>query len=180
MNKKKTTKEILGIIVRQAIVAGLYVALTLLNFNFSYGNIQFRIAEVLVFLCFFKKDYIIGLTLGCFIANLFSPMLLYDISFGTLATLLSCILIAYSKNIFVSGIYPVVFNGVLVGLELYLAFELPFVISMLEVAAGELVVMIVGSIIFFFLQKNKYFMYVVTMDESYLEKKNKKEEQTVE
>ena len=153
MENRMSSKMILRLVVRQALVAGLYVALTLLNFNFSYGNIQFRIAEILVFLCFFRKDYVIGLTLGCFIANLFSLMLLYDITFGVLASFISCMLIAYSKNIFVSMIYPVVFNGLLVGLELYLALDLPFALSMLEVAAGELAVMVVGAVIFFFLQK---------------------------
>ena len=73
MNNKINT------LVRLSIVAALYVLLTIIN-PFSYNAIQFRISEFLVLLCFFRKDYSIALILGCFIANLFSSIMLYDIS----------------------------------------------------------------------------------------------------
>ena len=163
MNKKKITA---GVIARQAIIAAIYVVLTVLN-PLSYGNIQFRIAEILVFLVLYRKDYVIGLTLGCFIANLFSPTMIWDISFGVAATLIALVLMILVKNIYVASIFPVVVNGLLVGLELYLALELPFVISALEVAAGEAAVMVVGVIIFKLLERNKGFMYFLTLDDKY-------------
>lgn len=60
--------------VRVALVAALYVVLTItppLN-AISYGAYQFRVSEMLVFLAFYNRKYIIGLTAGCMIANLYS------------------------------------------------------------------------------------------------------------
>ena len=61
-------------LVRLALVAALYAALTLALPGLSFGAIQFRFSEILVLLCFYRKDYSISLILGCFIANCFSPM----------------------------------------------------------------------------------------------------------
>lgn len=146
----------LEIILRQAIICAIYVVLTLLN-PFSYGQIQFRISEILLFLCFYDKKNSIGLVLGCLIANLFSPMLIYDITFGLLSSILSVICISYTKNMYVCLIYPILFNGLLVGLELYLAVDLPFLVNVGFVALGEAAVMIVGIVIFKLLEKNKVF-----------------------
>ena len=95
MNKKKFT---IRMIARQAIIASLYVVLTVVISPLSYGNLQFRIAEILVFLCFFRHDYIIGLTLGCFIANLFSPMLIWDITLGVAATVIALFLMTRTRS----------------------------------------------------------------------------------
>ena len=57
-----------------ALVAAIYIALTMtppLN-AISYGAYQFRISEMMNFMAFYKPKYIIGVTLGCMIANLFS------------------------------------------------------------------------------------------------------------
>lgn len=159
MNNKINT------LVRLSIVAALYVLLTIIN-PFSYNAIQFRISEILVLLCFFRKDYSIALILGCFIANLFSSMMLYDIIFGTLATVLTCICIMFSKNIYLTIIYPVLFNSVIVGFELYLAFNTPFYLNALYVAIGETVVIIVGIIIFSRLRKNNNFLELIKANQN--------------
>ena len=44
--------------------------------------------------------FIPGLTIGCLLANLASPMGLYDICFGTAATLIACLGMYYVKNVF--------------------------------------------------------------------------------
>lgn len=152
-------------IVSQAIIASLYVVLTVVIGPFSYMAIQLRISEILVLLCFYKKDYIVGLTLGCFIANLFSPMLIYDITLGLLATVLSLICVSKSKNLYVAIIFPVLFNGLLVALELTLAYELPYFISVLEVGCGELIAMLIGVLTFKLLEKNQKVMNLLTMKE---------------
>ena len=152
-------------LVRIALVAALYVVLTVIN-PFSYDQVQFRISEILMFLVFFRKDYSYSLVLGCFISNFFSPMMLYDIIFGTSATILACLCMAYSKNIYVSAIFPVIFNAILVGIELSLAFDTPFLINAGWVALGETVVMIVGLIIFVILKRNKPFMNMIMADQN--------------
>lgn len=150
-------------LVKLAAVAALYVALTYALGFMSYGNIQFRVAEMLMLLCFYKKDYGIALTVGCFIANIFSPMMLMDMVFGTLATVLAVLLIFISPNLYVASLAPVFTNAVIVGIELTVAFNSPFWINALEVAAGEFVcVSVVGVTAFKLLEKNGAFMKLVT------------------
>ncbi|HKM29995.1 MAG TPA: QueT transporter family protein [Bacilli bacterium] len=149
-------------IIRLAIITALYVTLTIVLSFMSFGDIQFRIAEVLLFLCFFRKDYGIALILGCAIANFFSPLGIIDVVFGTLATAISVFLIMKSKNIFIASLFPVVFNAVLVGLELHLVLGLPLLVSMATVAIGEAVVVVVlGNLIFFKLRKNTSFLELI-------------------
>ena len=117
-------------------------------------------------LCFFRKDYSIGLILGCFISNLFSEIMLYDIIFGTLATVLACICMMFSKNIYVSVIYPIIFNAIIVGFELYLAFQSPFLLNALYVFIGEATVMIIGVLVFSKLRKNSHFMQLINANQN--------------
>ena len=152
-------------IVRLAIVAAMYVLFTVVN-PFSYNAIQFRISEILMLLCFFRKDYSIGLILGCFISNLFSEIMLYDIIFGTLATVLACICMMFSKNIYVSVIYPIIFNAIIVGFELYLAFQSPFLLNALYVFIGEATVMIIGVLVFSKLRKNSHFIQLINANQN--------------
>ena len=152
-------------IVRISIIASMYIVFTIIN-PFSYNAIQFRISEILMMLCFFRKDYSIGLILGCFISNLFSDIMIYDIIFGTLATVLACICMMFSKNIYVSIIYPIIFNSIIVGFELYLAFNTPFIMNALYVFIGEAVVMIIGVIIFNKLRKNSHFLELIDANQN--------------
>ena len=123
-----------------------YIALTFLTYPFSYGAIQFRVAE----------DFIVGLTLGTLISNIgsFNPV---DIFFGTLATFLSCLIIINLKHLLIAIFIPVLFNGVIIGLELFYVLKEPLFLSMSTVALGELVVLIFGYILFMILKKNKQF-----------------------
>lgn len=155
-------------IASNGIIAALYAVLTLITYQFSYGPIQFRIAEIMVLLCFFRKDYVIGLTIGCLVANLFSSVSIFDIVFGTLATLISCLLIAYSKILLVSLVYPIVSNGLIVGLMLYLFVDssVSFWFYAGTVALGELAVMIAGYILFMFLRKQETFMKLIRANQN--------------
>lgn len=147
-------------IVRLSIISALYVVLTVMN-PFSYNMIQFRISEILMLLCFFRKDYSYALIVGCFISNLFSEIMLYDIIFGTFATVISCIVINNTKNIYIAGIAPVVFNGLIVGAELSIAFQTPYFLNVFWVSLGELVVMIIGVLAFLKLKNNTVFMELI-------------------
>ncbi len=149
-------------LVKLAFVAALYVVLTYALGFMSYGNIQFRVAEALMLLCFYKKDYGIALTVGCFIANMFSPMAL-DMVFGTAATLLAVLLIYVSPNIFVASLAPVATNAVIVGAELTYCFKTPFWLNALEVGFGEFVcVCVAGVIIFKLVERNASVMKIIT------------------
>lgn len=138
-----------------SLIAALYVALSLILAPISFGIVQFRLAEVLVLLCFYKKEFSISLVIGCFITNLFSPFGL-DILFGSLHTLVSVIFIANSKKLFIASLWPSVFSFI-VGFELYLYGE-PLIISTLGVLVGEFVVVtVLGVLLFSSLNKSRQF-----------------------
>ena len=159
MEKKKFTFDEKDI-VQNGLLAALYVVLTYVLAPISFQAIQFRVSEILVLACFFDKKKIVGLTLGCLISNLVSPLGLMDIGFGTLATLLACLGIIFCKHLIVAIWFPVVANGLIVGFELYLIGE-PLWFSMGMVALGELGVMIVGYILIMIIRRNKAFFKAV-------------------
>jgi len=113
------------IIAANGIIAGLYAAITIACGPLSYEFMQIRISELLNLLVFFNPSYTIGLTLGCLLANLFSTVGPLDVIFGTLTTLVACLLmVAYSrfvKNLFSAGFIPCILNAVVVPLIIYLS-----------------------------------------------------------
>ncbi len=125
-----------------AIIAAIYTILTVMLSWISYGQIQFRVAEALLVLVLFKKSGPAGLILGCLLANIFSPLGWPDIIFGTLGSVLAVYSIYRFKdmNIFITLLPGVIFNAILVALELKLFFNVPFFATALYVGAGQAVV----------------------------------------
>lgn len=74
-------------LVRTAVIAALYFVLTIVAAPIAFGPLQFRIGEALTLLPLVFPSAVPGLTIGCIIANSFSPYSWADIVFGTLATL---------------------------------------------------------------------------------------------
>ena len=146
------------VIAMYAMFAAVYAVLTILISPIAYGAVQMRLTEIIVLLACYNKKFIPGLTIGCLLANLASPMGLYDICFGTAATLIACLGMYYFKNVFVGAFIGGAVNGLIVGLELYLALELPFMINAFYVFVGEFVVLVIGAILFKCLEKNKTLM----------------------
>ena len=116
-------------LVRCAVIAAVYVVVCLVLAPFSYGAVQVRVAEALCLLPVFGAEYIFGVVLGCFLANLLGSTVV-DVVFGTLATLLACLVTYKLRDIRVKGLAipaslpPVVFNMIIVG-----AFEITFFFS---------------------------------------------------
>lgn len=151
-------------ITSNAIVAVIYFCLTLISSPISFGSFQIRIAEALVLLCFFNKDYIIGVSAGCFLSNLLSPIGAIDILFGTVSTLLSCIGVSLFKHLLLSTLVPVLLNGFIIGLELYLFTDVsfPYLALVGLVALGEAIaVSLIGYLLFLMLRKNKKFLEII-------------------
>ena len=73
----------------------------------SYEFSQFRISEALNLLVFFNPTYTIGLTLGCFLANIMSTVGPLDMVLGTSATLISCLIIVFIPTIVNAIIVPI-------------------------------------------------------------------------
>ena len=125
MNQNSSVRKL----VRCGLVAALYVVLCLALQPLSYGAVQVRVAEALCLLPVFGTEYILGVVLGCFLANLLGSTVV-DVVFGTLATLLACLVTYKLRDIRVKGLAipaslpPVVFNMIIVG-----AFEITFFFS---------------------------------------------------
>ena len=117
MNQKKLSVRRL---VRCAVIAAVYVVVCLVLAPFSYGAVQIRVAEALCLLPVFGAEYIVGVTLGCFLANLIGSTVI-DVVFGTLATLMACLVTYKLRNVRIKGLAipaslpPVVFNMIIVG-----------------------------------------------------------------
>ena len=86
MNQNSSVRKL----VRCGLVAAIYVVLCLALQPLSYGAVQVRVAEALCLLPVFGTEYILGVVLGCFLANLLGSTNM-DVIFGTLATLLACL-----------------------------------------------------------------------------------------
>ncbi len=120
--------------VRCALIAAVYVVLCLVLQPFSYGAVQVRIAEALCLLPVFGAEYIVGVTLGCFLANLFGSTII-DVIFGTTATLLACLVTWRLRHVRIKGLAipaslpPVLFNAVIVGIEISVFFTELSVVS---------------------------------------------------
>lgn len=139
-------QEKIRFLVQTALVAALYAGLTVGLAPISYMAVQFRLSEVLTLLAFVNPAFAPGLVLGTFIANLFSPLGLVDVVFGTLATLLSVGFMTRSKTLWQASLWPTLFNGIIVGLELHFVFGLPLLLTMAQVAVGEFVVVTLAGV----------------------------------
>ena len=142
-----------------AIIAAIYIVLTVGLSFISYSNIQFRISEALLVLVLFRKSAIPGLILGCFIANLFSPLGIPDLIFGTLGTVIAVwgIYMLREKNILVALLPGIVANTILVGLELKIFLNIPILVGSLGVLIGETVVLYTLGVLFFYALKKLKF-----------------------
>lgn len=141
-------------------VAAIYAVLCILLAPISYAAIQVRIAEALTILPAFTPAAIPGLTVGCLLANILGGCPMFDIIFGTLATLIGAVgtyLLRSRKTLI--WMPPVVSNTILVSIfSIYIPFmgesddSLWYI--MLTVCIGELIsVCILGYLLYFALKK---------------------------
>lgn len=145
-----------------ALLAAVYAVLTVLTASFAYGPIQFRIAEALTVFCCFTPAAVFGMTLGCIAANLFSVISVWDILFGSAATLFACLITRRIKNAWLVPLPTIVCNALIVGAEIAFFFDdralLPaFGFNALTVGAGEAAVMyLLGVPLLLLLRKNAF------------------------
>ncbi|MBO5908148.1 MAG: QueT transporter family protein [Clostridia bacterium] len=80
-------------LTRGAAVAACYIALTYLSamLGLSSGVIQLRISEALCILPIFMPEATLGLFIGCIISNLITSAVIWDVIFGSLATLIGAV-----------------------------------------------------------------------------------------
>ena len=141
---------------RGAMVAALYAALTLGLAPVSYGAVQVRVSEFMTLLAFYDKGLIPGLTLGCLISNVGSPIGITDMLIGTSATFLGLYFMRFCRSAFLASLMRVFSNGLLIGFELNYMADLPLLPTMGYVALGEIIsVTILGNLLLPLFLKNE-------------------------
>ncbi len=131
-----------------AIIAALYAVLTHLQNILLPGSatwaIQLRLSEALCVLAFFTPSAAVGLAIGCLIFNItFAAALPLDFLAGTAATYLSAKSMWLLRRHPFAGLFlPALFNGILVGAELWLYIGGGFWINAVYVALGEALVLL--------------------------------------
>lgn len=154
-------KMVLKDLILQTMIAAIYVVLVYVFQFASFGLIQFRIAEVLMILVLFDKKSVIGLTIGCFFANLLGGAILLDVIFGTVATTIAAVLMIITKKwIWLSFLMPAIINGIIVGILLTYAYDLGMLyITIPSVFIGEfLVLFVIGLPLYRALKDNSHFL----------------------
>lgn len=138
MNRKNHAR----VLARGGLIAALYVVLTLISaaFGLSSGVIQLRLSEALCILPYFLPEAVPALTIGCFLANLVTGAPIWDIIFGSLATLLGAIGARLLRRYrFLVPLPTVLANGLIIPLVLIYAYGVPdgYLFLLATVTAGE-------------------------------------------
>ena len=130
-------------IAQAAMIAAIYVVLTLIGASFSYGEVQVRISEALTILPVFTPAAIPGLFIGCLLSNILGGCILPDIIFGSLATLIGAIFtwMLRNNNRFLAPLPPIIANVIVVPFVLKYGYMVPLPIPfmMLTVGIGEVI-----------------------------------------
>ncbi|MBR5517438.1 MAG: QueT transporter family protein [Clostridia bacterium] len=148
-------------ITQSAIIAALYVVLTFVanSLGLASGAIQVRLSEALTILPYFTPAAIPGLFVGCLLSNILVGSVLWDIIFGSIATLLGALgTYALRKYKWCAPIPPILSNAIIVPFVLVYAYgvtdALPFLAF--TVGAGEVLSAgVLGMILLKSLEKHK-------------------------
>jgi len=132
-------------ITQGAVIAAIYVVLTyLVNLlGLANGVIQVRLSEALTILPVFTPAAIPGVFIGCLISNLINGAVIWDVIFGSLATLVGAIgtYLLKNRSKWLAPIPPIAANTTVVPLLLTYAYGVPDALwfSALTVCAGEVI-----------------------------------------
>jgi uncharacterized membrane protein len=156
-----TTRKTTLFIVQAAVIAALYTVLTLVSaaFGLSSGVIQVRLSECLTVLPVFTPAAVPGLALGCVISNLVTGCALWDVVFGSLATLIGAVgTYLLRKHPFAAPVPPILSNMLIVPYLLSYVYgaegTIPF--FMLTVGAGEIISCgVFGTMLYLALRKHE-------------------------
>lgn len=142
------TKQLL----QGALIAAIYTILTLAVAPISSGLMQCRISEALCILPFFTPAAVPGLFVGCLLSNLLMGAVVYDVIFGSLATLIAaCLTLALKQHGWSKYLAPapaVLCNALIIGWLLSDIYQVgvSFSLCALYVGAGEALACYVGGL----------------------------------
>lgn len=147
-------------LTKTALVAALYVAVTVLLSVISFGAVQLRLSEMFNYLALYNKRYVLAVTLGVVLANFMSPTWVLDVPIGGIATFLVLILCRrVTKNI-TNDIVKMVVTALIFAISMFtvagqltILYDLPFWATWFTVGIGELLSMTVGGMTIYLLNK---------------------------
>ena len=142
MNNRKSKTAFL---TKSAVIAALYVVLTEVSalLGIASGVIQFRLSEMFAVLPLFTPAAIPGVFIGCFISNIITGGVIWDVVFGSLASLIGAYgaWLLRKKSVYLAPIPTILANMIIVPLVLRYAYgaegTIPF--FMLTVGLGDFV-----------------------------------------
>lgn len=143
MKKSNTQMITMG-----AVIAALYVVLTLIANAFGLANyaIQVRFSEALTILPYFTPVAIPGLFVGCILSNILTGAMPLDVIFGSLATLIGAVCTYYFAKKYpdkklLAPIPPIISNMIIVPLILAFVYKFEGSIPyfMVTVGIGEII-----------------------------------------
>ena len=154
-------------LTQAAMIAAIYVVLTIVFQPFSFGQIQVRIAEALTILPMFTPAAIPGLYIGCMIGNILRVSILPYIIWGSFATLIGAVFtyLLRKQSRYLAILPPIISNTVIVPLVLHYAYGivLPIPLMMLTVGIGEVISCgVLGIVIHSALKKYQYKIFKTT------------------
>lgn len=146
-----------------AVIAAIYVALTMATQPISFGPVQFRISEALCVLPYFTPAAVPGVFVGCLLSNLLCGAAGLDVVFGSLATLIGAIgSYALRRNRWMVCVPPILSNTVIIPWVLRFAYGSADLIpvAMVTVGIGEvLAIGVLGSLLLTALERYKYMIF---------------------
>lgn len=159
----ETKKKSVYLLTQGAVIAAIYIVLTLIFHPISFGPIQFRISEALCVLPFFTPAAVPGLVIGCFLSNLLAGAMSMDVIFGSLATFIGALgSYGLRKSKFLVLLPPILSNALIIPWVLRYAYGSADMIpvAMVTVGLGEiLAVGVLGSILLGALERYKYMIF---------------------
>lgn len=159
----KNQKKIRGVAVG-AVIAALYVVLTYLAnmLGLASGAIQVRLSEILTIMPIFTPFAIPGLFIGCVLANVLTGCALWDVVFGSLATLIGAVgTYALRKYNVLALLPPILANAIIVPFVLLFVYSLEgtYFYFFATVGIGEVISCgVFGTILLKSLKKYNKFM----------------------
>ena len=157
INKKSSTRYL----ARGALIAAAYAVASYLSMPLQILFFQFRLSEALCILPIFMPEAVVGLFIGCLTANYISGCVIWDVLFGSLATLIGAIgarLLSRlpKKLMFLSTLPTVLANALIVPFVIMYAYgsSESYLFLFITVFVGEFVTAtVMGTALYYYLDK---------------------------
>jgi len=157
---KESSRISVSELTKTALVAALYVAVTVILSVISFGAVQLRLSEMFNYLALYNKRYVAAVTIGVILANFMSPTWILDVPIGGIATFLVLILCRSITEHMKNDIVKMVVTALIFAISMFtvagqltILYDLPFWATWFTVGVGELLSMTVGGLTIYLLNK---------------------------